>query len=358
MPDDRDEQYAREARIKLQERDNADKANTNAKGDEKRGASHHKRNASLGKKRSGPLGRGGSGDPSEDPTAPLGGGLYGWPSDNDGEDAERGVREEPEGAVDPSREPSAFRSWGRYFAQNPLLAAACALLVVLAVVGALSLAGIVKGGPAPSEHSHPAKKTKAAGAASRDASLGKAYDAGTLRVSRQSKDALSISVAPGGGTYTETAKKGSRDVVLKSGKGDDYASFDSPYSESGARAYGGHLSESLGTNVIVDARPEFDPGKAAASGWVPIAGGRYTVKARDGSFSASGDYSDTLVGTATVERTYNETYIRNTTGATHPHNRSFLVRYSIEGDKDLRLLGIALNPTLIGYRVPDGVKSD
>ena len=102
---------------------------------------------------------------------------------------------------------------------------------------------------------------------------------------------------------------------------------------------------------MVQATQTTDPGPAAREGRTPFLRGAYTVKARDGSLSASGYYEDVFVAPMDLERTYTETYLASDTGATEPQHREWRVTYATEGDP-------AFVPTLIGYEPPDDDSAD
>lgn len=267
----------------------------------------------------------------------------------DEEPPAREAGSEPSGEGEP--EETSASLWGEWLRENRAPALILGLMMVLAVVGVGALVGLVPGGgsgaepegvrdgEAPPEAGEAQTREGAAQA------LQAATEAGELRVDRE-EATVTVSIAPDGGTHAGELDDGEQQVVLQSDENSTEASFTRTFTEGERAGWSAYIDDDSRENLMLKANQSTDPGPAALDGRVPFLRGNYIAKARDGSFSATGDYTDTLMAGGTVLRTYEETYLASATGPTEPRQREFSVRFEFSGDP-------AMVPTLIGYEMPE-----
>lgn len=233
-------------------------------------------------------------------------------------------------------------TWSGYLRERGGYVVAAAVVCMVAVVGLIALsAGGEQQQPAPQRPEEPAAGEPGSGAPA-------AEDVGTVRQDRDGST-VTVSIAPDGGSYRGELSEAEDSLFLESEQNQTQASFVSPFAEGDERSWLGQIKDASHENFIVQASQTTDPGPAAAEGRSPFMRGSYTVKARDGSLSASGSFEDVFVTPTRLERTYTETYFASDQGTASPERREFKVRYETEGDP-------AFVPALIGYELPSGEK--
>lgn len=233
-------------------------------------------------------------------------------------------------------------TWRGYLRQHPGYLVAATAVVVLAVMAlvAVSLGGSGEQQPAGDQQPDaPAAGEPGSGAPA-------AEEVGEVRQDRDGST-VTVSVAPDGGSYQGELSDEEDSLFVESEQNSTQASFVSPFAEGDERSWLGQIKDSSAENFIVQASQTTDPGPAAAEGRSPFMRGSYTVKARDGSLSASGSFEDVFVTPTKLERTYTETYFASDTGTSTPERREIKVRFETEGDP-------AFIPTLMGYELPSG----
>lgn len=257
-------------------------------------------------------------------------------------DANTGTEEGVEAAAASYDEQPTWRGYAREHGGYVVGAVA---VLMLAVIGFIALTTTILGGseeqPAPNRPEAPAAGEAGSGAP-------RAEDVGGIRQDRDGST-VTVSIAPDGGSYRGELSDAEDSLFLESEENQTQASFVSPFAEGDQRSWLGQIKDASHENFIIQASQTTDPGPAAAEGRSPFMRGSYTVKARDGSLSASGSFEDVFVSPTKLERTYTETYFKSDSDTATPERRQWKVRYESEGDP-------AFVPTLIGYELPSGEK--
>lgn len=236
-------------------------------------------------------------------------------------------------------------TWRGYAREHGGYVVAAVAVLMLAVIGFIALTTTILGG---SEEQPAPERPQAPAAGEAGSGVPAAEDVGGIRQDRDGST-VTVSIAPDGGSYRGELSDAEDSLFLESEANQTQASFVSPFAEGEERSWLGQIKDASHENFIIQASQTTDPGPAAAEGRSPFMRGSYTVKARDGSLSASGSFEDVFVSPTKLERTYTETYFASDSGTATPERRQWKVRYESEGDP-------AFVPTLIGYELPSGQK--